>query len=128
MTLVRLAQTWTTLQSYWREQWKAVHFVNSVGAAHARLRGAQGASGFAGELHSRASTEGEIGMRAKELQILAEMPEVAWKVERVDSWNLHWLTLEIRDDEFPLVFAKGYNSSVVVSTLEALAVLVALKL
>ena len=39
-----------------------------------------------------------------------------------------WFSLEITEDEWPWVFAKGRKAALVISTLEALAVLIALKL
>ena len=47
---------------------------------------------------------------------------------KIDFWNSDWFTLEIHEGDFPWVFGKGSKLSLVISTLEALAVLVSLKL
>ena len=47
---------------------------------------------------------------------------------RLDLKASPWFSLESLEDEWPWVFAKSRKSSLVISTLEALAVLVGLKL
>ena len=47
---------------------------------------------------------------------------------KLDPWLSSWFSLQISKNEFPWVFEKGDKPSLVISTLEALANLVALKL
>ena len=56
-----------------------------------------------------------------------------WFPRRGDGGNIEpklspWFSLEITQEEWPWVFAKSQKASLIISTLEALAVLVALKL
>ena len=56
-----------------------------------------------------------------------------WFPRRGDGGNIEprlspWFSLEITHEEWPWVFAKSQKASLIISTLEALAVLVALKL
>ena len=46
----------------------------------------------------------------------------------LSPWLSSWFSLEITRDDFPWIFAKGNRPSLVISTLEAFAMLVALKL
>ena len=46
----------------------------------------------------------------------------------LSPWASQWFSLEITREDFPWVFEKGDRPSLVISTLEALAILVALKL
>ena len=46
----------------------------------------------------------------------------------LDPWLSQWFSLEVTFEEVPWIFEKGQRSSLVISTLEALAMLVALKL
>ena len=47
---------------------------------------------------------------------------------RLNTWRSSWFSLEITREGFPWVFEKGNRPSLIISTLEALALLVALKL
>ena len=44
-----------------------------------------------------------------------------------DPMKSPWFSQEMRHDQFPCVFEKGCRPSLIISTLEALAVLMALK-
>ena len=44
------------------------------------------------------------------------------------TWRSSWFSLEITREDFPWVFEKGDGPSLIISTLEALALLVALKI
>ena len=46
----------------------------------------------------------------------------------LDTMSSHWFSMEIREEHWPWVFARGSKPAQVISTLEALAVLVALML
>ena len=48
--------------------------------------------------------------------------------EELSPWLSEWFSLEIKKDDFPWIFEQGDRPSLVISTLEALAMLVALKL
>ena len=47
---------------------------------------------------------------------------------RLSTWRSSWFSLEITREDFPWVFEKGNRPSLIISTLEALAFLVALKI
>ena len=47
---------------------------------------------------------------------------------KLSPWLSDWFSIEIRKDDFPWIFDKGDRPSLVISTLQALAILVALKL
>ena len=47
---------------------------------------------------------------------------------RLSTWRSSWFSLEITREDFPCVFEKGNRPSLIISTLEALALLVALKI
>ena len=47
---------------------------------------------------------------------------------RLSPWLSSWFSLEITREDFPSIFEKGNRPSLVISTLEAFAMLVALKL
>ena len=47
---------------------------------------------------------------------------------RLSTWRSSWFSLEIIREDFPWVFEKGNRPSLIISTLEALALLVALKI
>ena len=47
---------------------------------------------------------------------------------RLSPWLSSWFSLEITREDFPWIFEKGNRPSVVISTLEAFAILVALTL
>ena len=47
---------------------------------------------------------------------------------RLNPWLSSWFSFEITREEFPWVFEKGNRPSLVISTLEALAILIALKI
>ena len=47
---------------------------------------------------------------------------------RLSTWRSSWFSLEITREDFPWVFEKGNRPSLIISTLEALALLVALKI
>ena len=47
---------------------------------------------------------------------------------RINTWKSSWFSLEITREDFPLVFEKGDRPSLVISSLEALALVVALKI
>ena len=47
---------------------------------------------------------------------------------QIDCWQSHWFSMEIRREDFPCVFESGNKPALLISTLEALAVLTALKL
>ena len=47
---------------------------------------------------------------------------------RLNPWLSYWFSLEITREEFPWVFEKGNRPLLVISTLEALAMLIALKI
>ena len=47
---------------------------------------------------------------------------------RLNPWLSYWFSLEITREDFPWVFEKGNCLSLVISTLEALAILIALKI
>ena len=46
----------------------------------------------------------------------------------LDPWCSDWFSLEISKEDFPWIFEKGDKPSLVISTLEALAILISLKL
>ena len=46
---------------------------------------------------------------------------------RISTWRSSWFALEITREDFPWVFEKGDRPSLIISTLEALAMVVALK-
>ena len=48
--------------------------------------------------------------------------------KRLSTWWSSWFSLEITREDFPWVFEKGNRPSLIISTLEALALLVALKI
>ena len=45
----------------------------------------------------------------------------------INVWSSPWYSLEMKQHVWPWVFEKGYRSELIISTLEALALLVALK-
>ena len=47
---------------------------------------------------------------------------------RTSTWRSSWFSLEITKEDFPWVFEKGDRPSLVISTLEALALVIALKI
>ena len=47
---------------------------------------------------------------------------------RADPRQFHWFSLEVTPEDFPWVFVRGRKQSQIISTLEALAVLLSLKL
>ena len=47
---------------------------------------------------------------------------------RISTWRSSWFSLEITKEDFPWVFEKGDRPSLIISTLEALALVVALKI
>ena len=47
---------------------------------------------------------------------------------RISTWRSSWISLEITREDFPWVFEKGDRPSLIISTLEALALVVALKI
>ena len=47
---------------------------------------------------------------------------------RLSPWLSSWFSLEITREDFPLIFEKGNRPSLVISTLDAFAMLVALKI
>ena len=46
----------------------------------------------------------------------------------ISVWDSPWFSLEVSQKDFPWVYEKGNNPSLVISTIEALAIVVALKL
>ena len=46
----------------------------------------------------------------------------------MSPWHSEWFSLEVTQEGFPWIFEKGQRPALVISTLEALAILVALKL
>ena len=48
--------------------------------------------------------------------------------DELDPWCSDWFSLEISKEDFPWIFEKGDKPSLVISTLEALAILISLKL
>ena len=51
-----------------------------------------------------------------------------WKNGGTDRWKSPWFSLEITREAFPWVYERGNKPALLISTLEALAVLVSLKL
>ena len=47
---------------------------------------------------------------------------------QIERWQSHWFSMEIQREDFPWVFERGNKPALLISTLEALAVLIALKL
>ena len=45
---------------------------------------------------------------------------------KIDLWSSRWFSIEVQRDDFPWIFEKGGEPSRVISTLEALAVLISL--